>query len=205
MQFDNLTSKGFKPKINIMDNQATKHIKAFLMKQQCNLQLVELHNHRMIAEERAIQTSRMSSLPRLPQPITNSHCHCGTKSCRKFKTHWILCKPQGEAQVSLLMKHSTAHIIGTNIPLLCWGAKQLSTKMVTPENCGYRVVLRDGTWTHQWTTTNVTCTTFPRLKHIESRVPQNCSPNTAKCQTWPCTNTLAHSAMSWPNQQKLQV
>jgi hypothetical protein len=31
MQFDNLTSKGYKPKINIMDNQATKHIKAFLM------------------------------------------------------------------------------------------------------------------------------------------------------------------------------
>jgi hypothetical protein len=27
MQFKDLTSKGFKPKINIMDNQATKHIK----------------------------------------------------------------------------------------------------------------------------------------------------------------------------------
>jgi hypothetical protein len=35
MQFDDLTSKGFKPKINIMDNQATKHIKAFLTEQQC--------------------------------------------------------------------------------------------------------------------------------------------------------------------------
>jgi hypothetical protein len=35
MQFDDLTSKGFKPKINIMDNQATKHIKAFLTEHQC--------------------------------------------------------------------------------------------------------------------------------------------------------------------------
>ena len=35
MQFDNLTSKGYKPKINILDNQATKHIKAFLTEQQC--------------------------------------------------------------------------------------------------------------------------------------------------------------------------
>ena len=35
MQFDNLTSKGYKPKINIMDNQATKHIKEFLSEQQC--------------------------------------------------------------------------------------------------------------------------------------------------------------------------
>jgi hypothetical protein len=56
MQFDNLTSKGYKPKINIMDNQATKHIKAFLMEQQCQLQLVEPHNHRLNAAERAIQT-----------------------------------------------------------------------------------------------------------------------------------------------------
>ncbi len=55
MQFDNLTSKGYKPKINIMDNQATKHIKAFLMEQQCQLQLVEPHNHRLNAAERAIQ------------------------------------------------------------------------------------------------------------------------------------------------------
>ena len=56
MQFDNLTSKGYKPKINIMDNHATKHIKAFLAEQQCQLQLVEPHNHRLNAAERAIQT-----------------------------------------------------------------------------------------------------------------------------------------------------
>jgi hypothetical protein len=37
MQFNNLTSKGYKSKINIMDNQATKHIKAFLTEQQCQL------------------------------------------------------------------------------------------------------------------------------------------------------------------------
>ena len=39
-----------------MDNQATKHIKAFLAKQNCDLQLVEPHNHRVNAAERAIQT-----------------------------------------------------------------------------------------------------------------------------------------------------
>jgi hypothetical protein len=38
-----------------MDNQVTKHIKAFLMEQQCKLQLVEPHNHRMNAVDRAIQ------------------------------------------------------------------------------------------------------------------------------------------------------
>jgi hypothetical protein len=54
--FNELTAKGFKPKFNIMDNQATKHIKQFLSENECKLQLVEPHNHRVNAAERAIQT-----------------------------------------------------------------------------------------------------------------------------------------------------
>ena len=54
--FDKLTAKGFKPKLNIMDNQATKYIKKFLTAENCALQLVEPHNHRVNAAERAIQT-----------------------------------------------------------------------------------------------------------------------------------------------------
>ncbi len=38
-----------------MDNQATKHIKAFLTEQQCKLQLIEPHNHQLNAAEKAIQ------------------------------------------------------------------------------------------------------------------------------------------------------
>jgi hypothetical protein len=54
--FEDLASKGFKPKLNVMDNQATKHIKKNLTKEECKLQLVELHNHCVNAAERAIQT-----------------------------------------------------------------------------------------------------------------------------------------------------
>jgi hypothetical protein len=54
--FEELTSKGFKPKLNIMDNHATKHIKQFLSENDCKLQLVEPHNHKVNAAERAIQT-----------------------------------------------------------------------------------------------------------------------------------------------------
>jgi hypothetical protein len=50
-QFELLTSKGFKPKLNIKDNQAMKHIKTFLTKNDCKLQLVEPHNHRVNAAE----------------------------------------------------------------------------------------------------------------------------------------------------------
>ncbi len=55
-EFEMLMSKGFKPQLNIMDNQATKHIKACLTKNDCKLQLVEPHNHRINAAEHAIQT-----------------------------------------------------------------------------------------------------------------------------------------------------
>ncbi len=33
-QFENLVAKGFKPSLNVMDNQATKHIEKFLTKKQ---------------------------------------------------------------------------------------------------------------------------------------------------------------------------
>ena len=54
--FEYLVAKGFTPKLNVMDNQATKLIKAYLTPQEVSLQLVEPHNHRVNAAERAIQT-----------------------------------------------------------------------------------------------------------------------------------------------------
>jgi hypothetical protein len=50
-----LAAKGFKPKLNIMDNQATKYIKKILTKEECKLQLVKPHNHRVNAAEQANQ------------------------------------------------------------------------------------------------------------------------------------------------------
>ena len=55
-KFEYLESKGFRMKVNIMDNQATKIISSFLTSKECKLQLVEPHNHRMNAAERAIET-----------------------------------------------------------------------------------------------------------------------------------------------------
>jgi hypothetical protein len=55
-QYNLLKSKGYKIRLNVMDNQATKVIKKFLDDQQCNLFLVKPHNHRVNAAEHAIQT-----------------------------------------------------------------------------------------------------------------------------------------------------
>ncbi len=50
--FESLEAKGYKPKMNVINNQATKYIKKFLTKKECDLQLVEPHNHRVNAAER---------------------------------------------------------------------------------------------------------------------------------------------------------
>jgi hypothetical protein len=54
--FEYLVSKGYSPKINMMDNQATKAINSYLTPQQCRLQLVKPGNHQVNAAECAIQT-----------------------------------------------------------------------------------------------------------------------------------------------------
>jgi hypothetical protein len=66
-----LESKGFKVKLNAMDNQATKHIKKFLTEKECELQLVEPHNKQLNAAERAIQTWKDAFISALATTDTN--------------------------------------------------------------------------------------------------------------------------------------
>jgi len=60
-----------------MDNQATKRIKKFLTENDCKLQVVEPHNHRVNAAERAIQTFKAAFIAALWQRTVTSHCNCG--------------------------------------------------------------------------------------------------------------------------------
>ena len=50
-----LTSRGFKPSFNIIDNVASKATKEYLVNEGIEMQLVEPNNHRANAAERAIQ------------------------------------------------------------------------------------------------------------------------------------------------------
>ena len=66
-----LKTKGFKPKLNIMDNQATKHIKKYLTKNECKFQLVEPHNHRINTAEQANQTFKDAFISALAMTDSN--------------------------------------------------------------------------------------------------------------------------------------
>jgi hypothetical protein len=69
-QYDELTAKGFKTKLNIMDNQAMCLIKKYLTKNDCKLQVANPQNHRVNATERAIQTFKAAFIAALA--TTNS-------------------------------------------------------------------------------------------------------------------------------------
>ena len=69
--FNELEEKGFKPKFNVTDNQATKQIKTFLKTKDCKWQFVEPANHRVNAAERAIQTFKNHFIAGLSS--TDSH------------------------------------------------------------------------------------------------------------------------------------
>ena len=55
-QFEFLLSKGFNIKLNVIDNQASQVVKKYLTRKDCNIMLIEPHNHRVNATEHAIQT-----------------------------------------------------------------------------------------------------------------------------------------------------
>jgi hypothetical protein len=63
--FDDLKAKDFKPKLNIMDNQATWFITKILTKNNCKLQVIEPHNHRVNAIKQAIQTFKAAFIAAL--------------------------------------------------------------------------------------------------------------------------------------------
>jgi hypothetical protein len=70
-RFRELEAKGFQPKLIVMDNQATKHIKQYLTDNECRLQLVEPHNHHVHVAERAIQTFKDAFIAALATTDSN--------------------------------------------------------------------------------------------------------------------------------------
>ena len=60
-----LSERGFKPVFNIIDNLVSKMTRAYLKQQKVGIQLVEPHDHRTNAAERAIQTFKNHFTSRL--------------------------------------------------------------------------------------------------------------------------------------------
>ena len=74
-QLEFLESKGFKIKLNVMDNQCTKQIKKIITDKGCELMLVEPHNHRVNAAKHAIQTFKDHFISTLATTNSESPLH----------------------------------------------------------------------------------------------------------------------------------
>jgi hypothetical protein len=92
--FEVLSAKGYKPKLNTMDNQATKHIKKFLTKNDCKLQVVNAQS----------KHSRRPSLQHWQQPTAISHCNCGINLPHRYKIPLTCSKPPELIQQNQHMK-----------------------------------------------------------------------------------------------------
>jgi hypothetical protein len=89
--FDEMTAKGFKPKLQKMDNEASAELKKYFTEKEMNYQLVPPNCHRTNAAERAIGTFK-------------EHFKAGLATVDPdFPAHlWYRLFPQAEITLNLL-------------------------------------------------------------------------------------------------------
>ena len=86
--FELIEAKGYKPQMNVMDNQATKFIKKFLTKK--GILTCRWWNHTItvsMLQSKQYKHSKMHLWRPWRQPITASHSNCGTNWHCKSRTH----------------------------------------------------------------------------------------------------------------------
>jgi hypothetical protein len=88
-----LTSRGFKPKLQTLDNEASAALKSFSTTNDVEYQLVPPHCHRRNAAERAIRTFKEHFVPGLASVEPDFHSHL-----------WYCLLPQAEMTLNSLRK-----------------------------------------------------------------------------------------------------
>jgi hypothetical protein len=158
-----LTVKGFKPKLQTLDNEASADLKHFFTANDVDYQLVPPHCHRCNAAERAIRTFK-------------EHFVTGLSSVDPtFPLHlWDRLLPQAEITLNILRTsrlhpqlsgaaHFTASWITTTQPLLRQDAKSLHTKNQETDARGHPTGNMDIRWAQQCIISDVKmCTYHPR-------------------------------------------
>jgi hypothetical protein len=178
-----LESKGFKPKLNVMDNQATKHIKQFLTKKECKVQLVEPHNHWVNAAEQAIQTFKDEFIAALATRDMDFLLQLWDKLHRRCKTLSTLCMPQGLTQQFWHTRPSIARMTGEYIPLHPQGGEQSCTRPWPSGAHGHLAAPMLGASAPPPITTNVICIMCQQRTYIASQAQQNSSLSIARFST----------------------
>jgi hypothetical protein len=118
--FEDLTAKGFKPMLNIMDNQATQHIKKFSQRTTASCKLLNLITIVLTPQNRPFKPSRQRSLLPWQQLIVISPSNCGIGLPHKSRTPSTCCRLRESTHPNQRMRYSKDRTIGTNINCPIW-------------------------------------------------------------------------------------
>ncbi len=129
--FEELTAKGFKPQLNIMDNQATNHIKKILTKNKCKLQVIEPHNHCVNATKRAIQMFKAAFITALITTDSDFSLLLWDRLTPQVKDTLNMLPATGTDPTKSAYFFLTDLMNETGTRWPPYGAKQLSMKTVT--------------------------------------------------------------------------
>ncbi len=179
--FKDLTAKGFKPKLNVIDNQVTKHIKKFLTRNVCKLQVVEPHNHRVNAAKRAIQTFKAAFIAAPTTIDRDFPSNCGLDLSRRSRSPSTCCGLCKMTHQNQRTRSSMACTIRTVISLPHLGARQLSTRTGTHAAYGRPKAWMLSTWVQQRIITDASIITFPKHKPTGYRAQWSYFHNIASC------------------------
>ena len=63
--YEELEEKGHKPTLHVLDNECSRAVKKFLRSKQTDIQIVEAHNHAVLAAEPAVKSTKYHTVAHL--------------------------------------------------------------------------------------------------------------------------------------------
>jgi len=145
-----------------MDNQATKHMKQFLTENECKLQLVEPHNHRVNAAERAIQTFKDAFIAALATTDSDFPLQLWDKITPQVQDTLNLMRASRVDPTKSAYEMLNGPYDWNRYPLAPLGCKAVYMKMETREAHGRLEGSTDGILVRPKTITGVISTSSPR-------------------------------------------
>jgi hypothetical protein len=162
-----------------MDNQATKAIKEYLVTHQCELQLVEPHNHQVNAAEGAIQTFKNRFIGALGTTDSEFPVQLWDKLAPQVQDSINLVQPLWICPTKLAYKTLEGPYNWNRYPLAPLGIRAIIYEDPKTRESWAPGGLTRGYSDHQRTTTGAICTTYQKQEDAGYQLRRTCFPNIA--------------------------
>ncbi len=146
------------------------------------MQVVEPHNHRVNAAERAIQTFKDAFIAALATTDSGFPLQLWDKLAPQYKTHKTYCEERESIPTFWRMKRLMDHTIGTDTRLYRLDVKPSFMKPRRYEACGRHEVPIYGIWGCPKTITDAIYIMSRKHEHIEYRGLPSCFRSIVKSQ-----------------------